>query len=109
MDLFINTNVNHISIRSRLVSQPENTIISNSEQLFNATDLSSITFGVILPPNLRGKNSTNSQNNPGILDENTNSKIDTIKTLLDSGTSALIARGDVLFEHHRILKDKKSK
>ena len=44
-----------MSIRSRIVSQPRNKSISNSEQLFNALDLSPITFGVILPPNPRGK------------------------------------------------------
>ena len=62
LDLFINTSVNHMSNRSRLVSQLNNEFISNSEQLFNATDLSPITFGVILPPKLRNKISTNSQN-----------------------------------------------
>ena len=59
-----------MSIRSQLVSQPKNKLISDSEQLFNATDLLSITLGIILPPNLRSKNSTNSQNNLGTLDEN---------------------------------------
>ena len=50
LDLFINTSLNHMSIRSCLVSQPKNKLISNSEQLFNATDLLPITFSVILPP-----------------------------------------------------------
>ena len=60
-------------IRSRLVSKPYyNKLISNSEQLFNATDLSSITFAVILPPKLWGEISTNSQNNPATSDENIN-------------------------------------
>ena len=63
MDLFINTSLSHMSIRSRLVSQPKNKLFSNSEQLINAQDLLPITFGVILPPNPRGKISTNSQNN----------------------------------------------
>ena len=45
-----------MSIRSRLLSQHRSKLNSNSEQLFNATDLSPITFGVILPPNLCGKN-----------------------------------------------------
>ena len=45
--LFINTSLNHMSIISRLVSHPKNKLISNSEQLFNATDLSPITFGVV--------------------------------------------------------------
>ena len=44
-----------MSIRSCLVSQPKNKLITNSEQLFYATDLLPITFGVILPPNPRGK------------------------------------------------------
>ena len=43
LDLFFNTSLNHMSIRSRLVSQPNIKLISNSEQLFNATDLSHIT------------------------------------------------------------------
>ena len=38
-----------------------------------------MTFGVIFPPNPRGKNSTNSQINSGILDETKNSKEYTIK------------------------------
>ena len=46
-----------MSIISCLVSKPKNKSISSSEQLFNATDLSPVTFGVIFPPNLRGKNS----------------------------------------------------
>ena len=52
-----------MSIRTCLVNRPNNKLNSNSEQLLNATDLSSITFGVILPPNLRSKISTNSQIN----------------------------------------------
>ena len=62
--LFINTSLSHKSIRSRLVSQSKNKLFSNSEQRFDATDLKAITFGVILPPNPRGKNSTQSQINP---------------------------------------------
>ena len=50
-----------MSIRSSLVSQPKNKLISNSEQLFNATDLSPIICGIILCLNPRGKNSINSQ------------------------------------------------
>ena len=83
MDLFINTSLIHVSIRSCLVSQPNNISNSNSEQLFNATDLSPIIFGVILPPNRRGKNSTNSQINPGNTDETKISKVCTIKILLN--------------------------
>ena len=55
LGLFINTSLNHISIRSCLVSQPKNKLISNSEQLLNATDLLPITFIVILSPKLSGK------------------------------------------------------
>ena len=72
-------------------------------------DLSPITFGVILSPKLRGKNSTNSQINPGTTDENKNSKVRTIKILLDSGACASIVCKDVLYERHKILKDKKNK
>ena len=96
-------------IRSCLVSQPKNKLISNSEQLFNATDLLPIIFGANLPPNPRGKISRNSQINPTTLDENQNSKVHTIKILIDSGTSALIIHKDVLYERHKILKDKKNK
>ena len=88
LDLFINTRLNHMSIRSRLVSQTNNNeSISNNEQSINSTDLSPITSGVIIPPKLRGKISTNSQINPVTLDENKNSKVLTIKILLDSGAS----------------------
>ena len=98
-----------MSIRYRLVSQPNNKLISNSEQLFNATDLSPITFGVILPPKLRGKMSTNSQINTVNLDENKNSKVRTIKISLDSGTNVSIVHKDALHGRHKILKDKKNK
>ena len=66
MDLFIITYLNHLSIRSRLVSQQNSKLIANSEQLFNATDLLHISFGIILSPNPHSKNSTNSQINQKI-------------------------------------------
>ena len=77
-----------MSIISCLISQPNKKLISNTEQLLDATVLSSITFGVILPPNQRGKISTNSQINLGTSDENWNSKVHTFKILLDRGASA---------------------
>ena len=83
-------------------------MISNSEQLFNATDLLLITFGVILPPSPHVINSTKSQINPGP-DENKNSKVPTIKILLNSGAGVSIVRKDILYERHKILKDKKNK
>ena len=43
------------------------------------------------------------------MDENKNSKVRTIKIILDSGASASIVRKDVFYECHRILKDKKNK
>ena len=55
LDLFVDTSLNHTSIRSRLVSQSNNKLISNSEQSLSVTDLSPITFGVILLPKLRCK------------------------------------------------------
>ena len=61
----MNISLSHMSIRSHLVSQPYKILNSKDDQLFNVTDLSPIIFGVILPPKLRGKNSTNSQINPG--------------------------------------------
>ena len=95
-----------MSIRSHLGSQPKDKLISNSEQIFNAIDL---LFGVILPPNPRNKKSTNSQYNPGISDLNKYSKVCIIKILLDSGASASIVCKDVLYQRHKILKDKKNK
>ena len=50
-------------IGSCLVSQPKNKLFPNSEQLFDATELLPIAFSVILPLNLHGKSSTNSENN----------------------------------------------
>ena len=96
LDLFINTSLNQMSIRSCLISQPNINLNSNSEQLFNTMDLSPITFGVISPLKLRRKISTNSQNNPGTPDENQNSKVSTLIILLDSGASASIICKDVL-------------
>ena len=86
-----------MSFRSRLVSQPKNKLFSNNEQLLNATDLSPITFVVIIPPKLRGKISTISQNYSVNSDENKNSKVCTIKILLHSGAIASIVHKDVLY------------
>ena len=66
-------------------------------------------FWCNLPPNLCGKNLTNSQIDQGITNENNKSKVHTFKILLDSGASASIVRKDVLHKRHRILKDKKNK
>ena len=68
-----------MSIRFRLVSQLKNKLNSNSEQSIHAVYLSPITFGVNLPPKLRGENSTNSQTYPGTTDENKSSKVCMIK------------------------------
>ena len=38
LDLFISTSLNHMSIRSRLASQPNKNLKLNSEQLFNSMD-----------------------------------------------------------------------
>ena len=78
-----------MSTRSRLVSQHNKKLKLNREHLTNSTGLSPITFGVILPPKLRDKISTNSQINPVNADKNKNSKICTIK-ILYSGASASI-------------------
>ena len=64
---------------------------------------------MILLPKLRGKISTNSQFFSVNSNENKNSKVCTIKILLDSGASASIVRKDILHERHKILKDKKNK
>ena len=58
LDLFIHDGLNHITIRSRLVRQLENELISINEQLCDATDLSPITFSKILSTNPSGKIST---------------------------------------------------
>ena len=73
LDLFINTSLNHMSIRSCLVIQPNLKLKLNGEQSINASDLLPITFGVSVPPKLRGIISTNSQIYPVNLDENKNS------------------------------------
>ena len=99
----MNISLNHLSIRSRLISQPNTKLKMNRKKSIIAIDLSPITFGVILPPKLRCKVSTNSQINPITSDENKNSKVRTIKILLDSGVSASIIRKDVLYKRHKIL------
>ena len=43
------------------------------------------------------------------MDKNKNSKVRTIKILLDSGASTSIVREDVFYEQHKIHKDKKNK
>ena len=53
--------------------------------------------------------STNSQINPETSDENKNSKVCTIKILLDSYASASIVCKDVVHRNHKILKDEKNK
>ena len=68
-----------------------------------------LNFGVILPPNPRGKIKTNSQINPGTSDQNKNFKVCTFKIFLDSTASASIVHKDVLYERHKILKDEKNK
>ena len=98
-----------MSIKSRLVSQPNHKFNSNNEKSINATDLSPNTFGVILLLTLRGKISTNSQVNLITSDENKNSNVCTIKILLDSGARSSIVHKDVLYERHQNLKDKKNK
>ena len=108
-DLFINISLNHMSIRSCLVSQPNSKLIWNDEQLFNAIDLSPITFSVILPPNLCSKNSKNFKINPGTLDENKILKFVLSKYFLDSNASELIVHKEIVYKCHRILKDKKNK
>ena len=51
---------------------------------------------MILSPNPRSKNSINSRINQGTTDENKNSKVRTIKILLDSSASASNVRKHVL-------------
>ena len=64
MDLFINTGFNYMSIRSHLVSQSKNKLISSDEQLVNIMNLLYTSFGVILPQNPQDKDSITSQINP---------------------------------------------
>ena len=71
-----------MTIRSCLVSQPDKKVISNSEQSINSTDLSPITFCVILSPKLRGKISSNFQMNPVKMDENKKSKVRTNRNFI---------------------------
>ena len=71
--------------------------------------MSHIIFFVISPPNPCGIIFTNSQINPGTTDDNINSKVRSIKILLDSGASTLIVHDNILQKYYRILKDKKNK
>ena len=89
---FVNTRLNHMPIRSHLVSKSKSKLISNSKQLLNVTNPIFITFEVILPPNLHGQISTNSQVDLRTTDENKNSKVPTDKILTDSGTSGLLRK-----------------
>ena len=63
-----------------------------------------MTSGMILTPHTRSQ--TNSQINLETLDENKNSKENTIKILLDSVASASIVRKIVLKKCRRILKNR---
>ena len=49
LDFFISTSLNHMFIRSHLVCQLKNKLISNNEQLFNAMDLSRISTTKSMP------------------------------------------------------------
>ena len=73
MEAFIHTYLHHMSIRSYLVSKPNNKLISNNKQKFNSTDSSYNIFGIILTPKLQNKTLTNSQISQRNLDENQNS------------------------------------
>ena len=88
MDLFINISLNYTSIVSRLVSQSNNKSISNDEQIFHATALLPITFGIIFPLDPRDKILKNFQISSRTMDENKNSEVCTINILLDVGSSA---------------------
>ena len=78
------------------MTQPRNKSISNNEQLFNTMDLLVIAFGIILPPNPRGKISTNAQITPGTTDEKKNHKVCTINILLDRGASVSMLRKNII-------------
>ena len=67
--------------------------------------LSPMTFGIIVSPTPHG----NSQINPKTTNESKNSKVCTIKLLLDSSASASIVCKDVIYKRHRILKDEENK
>ena len=97
-----------MSIRSHLVSQHNNKLISNNEQLFNTTHLLPITIGINISLTSRGKNSINSQINLRTTNTNKNSKVLTIKTSLGSGASASIICKDFLHKRYNILKEKKN-
>ena len=98
-----------MSIRYRLVSQSNRKSKLNSEQLFDSTDLSPVTFGAILSPKLRGKFQQILKLFRLIRMRIKNYKVRTINILLDIGASASIVHKDVLYERHKIFKDKKNK
>ena len=55
LDLCIDKDLNYMSIRSCLVSQPSNKSFSNNEQIFNAMELSPMTSSIMLSLNVQGK------------------------------------------------------
>ena len=65
------------------------------------------TFGTILSSKVRSKIPTNSQINPRTTDENKNSKVPTIKIILDSSAGAPIIQKYVLHKPHKIITEKK--
>ena len=69
--------------------------------------LSHMTFRITLYKKINAKNPAKIQNNFG--NSNKNSKVCTIKILLDSGASASIVCKDVLSKRHKIHKNKRSK
>ena len=50
-EAFMNKNLNQLSIRSYLISQPINDLNSNDEPKLNSTDLLPITFSLIITLN----------------------------------------------------------
>ena len=81
--------------------------MSNSKLLFNAIALSLIIIGIMLPLNLRSKNAKKSQMNSGTTGGNKNSKVHTVKILLDCNVGASIVCKEVLYKSLKILKDRK--
>ena len=97
-----------MSIRSHFVCQSNKILVLNNEQLFDVIYLSPLTFGMIVTTNIRGQDLTKSQINWGTTDENKNSKIFTIKILLDDSTSTSIICEDNLDKRLKILNQNKN-
>ena len=97
-----------MSIRFHLVSQSNNKLISNNEQLFNVMNLPPVICHIIYLQMYVVR----TQQILKLIQElqmRKKSKVCTVKILLDSGASASNELNEILHERYKILKDKNIK